>query len=449
LDNLFFSFSDIKYFLFTFLAANFQGTTFLLVALIVLLVLYFTISGAEAALFSLEKKEINLLKTKDHTAARRIVNLLDEPKELFASLLIAGTFIAICIIVLANLLIDKLLSLENISGAIALAGKVLVIAFVLIFFGRILPKVWATQNNLRFAYGCSWIIEGLHVLLRKISRWIVSLADGIGKRAGTVKTEVMNMQELDEVIDIKTDAEATPEEKNIMRGVIKFGNITVRQVMKSRLDVSGIEWNSNFGDLIKRIGELRYSRLPVFKGSMDNVVGMINTKDLISDLGQPSHYDWHPLMRQPFFVPEQKLIEDLLKDFQQKRIHFAVVVDEFGGTSGIVTMEDILEEVIGDIRDEFDIEESNNKKLDDYNYLFEGKTLIHEACRLMKLPLNTFDTVRGESETVAGLVMEVAGDIPADNENIPCGDFNFSVTQSENNRIKLVKFSINSPVNNL
>jgi putative hemolysin len=389
------------------------------------------------------------LKTKDHTAARRIVNLLDEPKELFASLLIAGTFIAICIIVLANLLIDKLLSLENISGAIALAGKVLVIAFVLIFFGRILPKVWATQNNLRFAYGCSWIIEGLHVLVRKISRWIVSLADGIGKRAGTVKTEVMNMQELDEVIDIKTDAEATPEEKNIMRGVIKFGNITVRQVMKSRLDVNGIEWNSNFGDLIKRIGELRYSRLPVFKGSMDNVVGMINTKDLISYLGQPSHYDWHPLMRQPFFVPEQKLIEDLLKDFQQKRIHFAVVVDEFGGTSGIVTMEDILEEVIGDIRDEFDIEESNNKKLDDYNYLFEGKTLIHEACRLMKLPLNTFDTVRGESETVAGLVMEVAGDIPADNENIPCGDFNFSVTQSENNRIKLVKFSINSPVNNL
>ncbi|OPZ18993.1 MAG: Hemolysin C [Bacteroidetes bacterium ADurb.BinA245] len=435
--------------MFTFLAANFQGTTFLLVALIVLLVLYFTISGAEAALFSLEKKEINLLKTKDHTAARRIVNLLDEPKELFASLLIAGTFIAICIIVLANLLIDKLLSLENISGAIALAGKVLVIAFVLIFFGRILPKVWATQNNLRFAYGCSWIIEGLHVLVRKISRWIVSLADGIGKRAGTVKTEVMNMQELDEVIDIKTDAEATPEEKNIMRGVIKFGNITVRQVMKSRLDVNGIEWNSNFGDLIKRIGELRYSRLPVFKGSMDNVVGMINTKDLISYLGQPSHYDWHPLMRQPFFVPEQKLIEDLLKDFQQKRIHFAVVVDEFGGTSGIVTMEDILEEVIGDIRDEFDIEESNNKKLDDYNYLFEGKTLIHEACRLMKLPLNTFDTVRGESETVAGLVMEVAGDIPADNENIPCGDFNFSVTQSENNRIKLVKFSINSPVNNL
>lgn len=449
MDNLFFSFSDLNYFLFTLLAANFQGTTFLFVALIVLLVLYFTISGAEAALFSLEKKEINLLKTKDHAAAKRIVNLLDEPKELFASLLIAGTFIAICIIVLANLLIDKLISFENISGAIELAGKVLVIAFVLIFFGRILPKVWATQNNLRFAYGCSWIIEGLHVLLRKISRWIVSLADGIGKRAGTVKTEVMNMQELDKVIDIKTDAEATPEEKNIMRGVIKFGNITVRQVMKSRLDVSGIEWNSNFGDLIKRISELRYSRLPVYKGSMDNVVGMLNTKDMIPYLSQPAQYDWHPLMRQPFFVPEQKLIEDLLKDFQQKRIHFAVVVDEFGGTSGIVTMEDILEEVIGDIRDEFDIEESNNKKLDDYNYLFEGKTLIHEACRLMKLPLNTFDTVRGESETVAGLVMEVAGDIPADNENVPCGDFNFTVTQSENKRIKLVKFSINPSVNNI
>ncbi len=449
MDNLVFSFSSIKYFLFTFLAANFQGTTFLFVALIVLLLIYFTISGAEAALFSLDKKEINLLKTKNHATARRIVNLLDEPKELFASLLIAGTFIAICIIVLANLLIDRFVSFEKIGGSIELAGKVLVIAFVLIFFGRILPKVWATQNNLRFAYGCAWVIEGLHLLLRRISKWIVSIADGIGKRAGTLKTEVMNMQELDEVIDIKTDSEASPEEKNIMRGVIKFGNITVRQVMKSRLDVSGIEWNSSFGDLIKKISELRYSRLPVYKGSMDEVVGMINTKDLIPFLNQPTQYEWHALMRQPFFVPEQKLIEDLLKDFQLKRIHFAVVVDEFGGTSGIVTMEDILEEVIGDIRDEFDVEESNNKKIDDYNYLLEGKTLIHEACRLMKLPLNTFDEVKGESETVAGLVMEVAGDIPEENVNIPCGDFILSVLHSENNRIKLVKFSINPPVNNL
>ncbi len=449
MDNLVFSFSSIKYFLFTFLAANFQGTTFLFVALIVLLLIYFTISGAEAALFSLDKKEINLLKTKNHATARRIVNLLDEPKELFASLLIAGTFIAICIIVLANLLIDRFVSFEKIGGSIELAGKVLVIAFVLIFFGRILPKVWATQNNLRFAYGCAWVIEGLHLLLRRISKWIVSIADGIGKRAGTLKTEVMNMQELDEVIDIKTDSEASPEEKNIMRGVIKFGNITVRQVMKSRLDVSGIEWNSSFGDLIKKISELRYSRLPVYKGSMDEVVGMINTKDLIPFLNQSAQYEWHALMRQPFFVPEQKLIEDLLKDFQLKRIHFAVVVDEFGGTSGIVTMEDILEEVIGDIRDEFDVEESNNKKIDDYNYLLEGKTLIHEACRLMKLPLNTFDEVKGESETVAGLVMEVAGDIPEENVNIPCGDFILSVLHSENNRIKLVKFSINPPVNNL
>lgn len=449
MDNLVFSFSSIKYFLFTFLAANFQGTTFLFVALIVLLLIYFTISGAEAALFSLDKKEINLLKTKNHATARRIVNLLDEPKELFASLLIAGTFIAICIIVLANLLIDRFVSFEKIGGSIELAGKVLIIAFVLIFFGRILPKVWATQNNLRFAYGCAWVIEGLHLLLRRISKWIVSIADGIGKRAGTLKTEVMNMQELDEVIDIKTDSEASPEEKNIMRGVIKFGNITVRQVMKSRLDVSGIEWNSSFGDLIKKISELRYSRLPVYKGSMDEVVGMINTKDLIPFLNQPAQYEWHALMRQPFFVPEQKLIEDLLKDFQLKRIHFAVVVDEFGGTSGIVTMEDILEEVIGDIRDEFDVEESNNKKIDDYNYLLEGKTLIHEACRLMKLPLNTFDEVKGESETVAGLVMEVAGDIPEENVNIPCGDFILSVLHSENNRIKLVKFSINPPVNNL
>lgn len=448
MDNPLFIFFSDDFFLFTLLSANLQGTTFLSITLVALLLLSFTIAGAEAALFSLEQKEINLLKTKNHTAARRIVNLLEQPKELFASLLIAGTFISICIIVLSNVLIDRFVSFENINSALEIAGKVLVIAFILIFFGRIFPKVWATQNNLRFAYGSSWIIEGLHWLIKPISRWIVSLADRIGKKAGTMKTEIMNMQELDEVIDIKTDAEASPEEKNIMRGVIKFGNTTVRQVMKSRLDVSGIEWNSSFGDLIKRIGELRYSRLPVYKGNLDEVVGMLNTKDLIPYLTQPADYDWHPLIRQPFFVPEQKLIEDLLKDFQQKRIHFAVVVDEFGGTSGIVTMEDILEEVIGDIKDEFDVEESGNKKLDDSNYIFEGKTLIHDACRLMKLPVHTFDAVKGESETVAGLVMEVAGDIPADNTAIPCGDFIFSVLQSENKRIKLVKISI-KPLENL
>lgn len=425
-----------------FLAANPQATTVLIVSLLVLLFLTFTISGAEVALFSLSTKDINMLKTKQHSAAKRIVNLLDEPKEVYASLLIAGTFVNISIIVLSNFLIDQFISFKGMAPFLEIIIKVIVIAFVLVFAGRILPKVWATQNNLRFAYGASFVIEALHLLLRRISQWIVSLAEGIGKRAGAHKTTAMSMQELDEAIDIKTDEEASPEEKNIMKGIVKFGNITVRQIMRSRLEVSGVDHKLSFGELVKRVEELHYSRLPVYKGSLDEVVGMLNTKDIIPYLSEADNFDWHKLLRQPYFVPEPKLIEDLLKEFQQKRIHFAVVVDEFGGTSGIVTMEDILEEVIGDIRDEFDEEETGNRKLDDNNYIFEGRTMLHDMCKAMKLPMDTFDKVREESESLAGLVLELAGEIPAVNAVITAGDFEFTVLQADNNRVQQVKVTI-------
>jgi len=425
-----------------------QSTTFLAITLLVLLVLTFIISGAEVAIFSLTQQDINVLKTKTNSSAKRVINLLEEPKEVYASLMIVGTFVNISIIVLSNFLITQFISFGNAGQAVEILSKVLMIAFVLVFFGKILPKVWATQHNIWFAYGASAVIEPLHLLLRAISKWIVRLADNIGKRAGADKSDAMSMKELDEAIDIKTDAEATLEEKNIMKGIVKFGNITVKQIMRSRLDVSGIDYNLSFGDLIKRVETLHYSRLPVYKGSLDDVVGMIYTKDLIPYLNEADNYDWHPLMRQPFFVPEPKLIEDLLKEFQQKRIHFAVVVDEFGGTSGIATMEDVLEEVIGDIKDEFDEEESNNYKVDDDNYIFEGKIMVHDMCRIMKLPIDTFDKVKGESESLAGLILELAGELPTQDWVIPCGDFEFEIMKVENNRVQLVKVSIKQRTGN-
>jgi gliding motility-associated protein GldE len=434
--------SIFDYLAFFLLAATMQGTTILVVTLIVLLLLAFTISGAEVALFSLNSKDVNMLKTKQHASAKRIINLLEESKEVYASLLIAGTFINISIIVVSNYLISRFISFDKVAYIFEILSKVLVIAFVLVFFGKILPKVWATQHNLRFAYGASGVVEALHLILRRISKWIVSLADNISKRTGAQKTDAMSIKELDEAIDIKTDEEASQEEKNIMKGIVKFGNISVKQIMRSRLDVSGIDYNLSFGNLIKRVEDLHYSRLPVYKNSLDEVAGIINTKDLIPHLNETENYDWHSLMRQPYFVPEPKLIEDLLKDFQQKRIHFAVVVDEFGGTSGIVTMEDILEEVIGDIKDEFDEEESASYKVDDNNYIFEGKIMIHDMCRIMKLPMDTFDKIKGESESLAGLVLEVAGEFPTTDWVIPCGDFEFAIMQADNNRIQLVKVTI-------
>lgn len=428
-------------FLLYLLSVNMGSTTFLVILLLVLLVVTFSISGAEVALFSLSKKDIDMLKTKQHLSAKRIVELLEEPKEVYASLLIAGTFVNISIVVLSNFLITGLLGTQ-IGGFLLLLIKVVAIVILLVFFGRIFPKVWATQNNLRFAYDWSFLVEALHLLLRRISKWIVKLADGIGKKAGADKSAVLTMQELDEAIDIKTDDEASPEEKNIMKGVVKFGNISVKQIMRSRLYVNGVSYTTSFPDLIRRVEELHYSRLPVYKESLDEVVGILNTKDLIPYLQEGDAFDWHSLIRQPYFVPEPKLIEDLLREFQQKRIHFAVVVDEFGGTSGIVTMEDILEEVIGDIRDEFDEEENDSYKLDDYNYIFEGKIMIHDMCRIMRIPMNTFDDVKGESESLAGLVLELAGELPTVDWVIPIGDFEFAIMQAENNRIQLVKVTI-------
>lgn len=423
-------------------AVNPQGLTVLLITLAALLLLTFTISGAEVALFSLNEKDVNMLKTKQHAAARRIVNLLDEPKEVYASLLLGGTFINICIIVLSNYLINEYLPFRNMGFALELILKVVAISFILVFIGEIMPRVWATQNNLRFAYGTSFIISSLHLLLRRVSRWTVALADSIGRRVGANRSEAMNIRELDEAIDIRSDDEVSPEEKNILKGILKFGNISVRQIMRSRLDVNGVEYKSSFRELLRRLEELHYSRLPVYRGNLDEIAGIIYSKDIIPYLNQSDEFDWHTLIRQPYFVPESRLIEDLLKDFQQKKTHFAIVVDEFGGTAGIVTMEDILEEVIGEIRDEFDEEESINRRVDDHNYIFEGKTMIHDMCKTMRIPTDTFDAVRGESESLAGLILELAGEFPAANSVITSGDFDFTVLQAENTRIQQVKVTI-------
>lgn len=437
--------------LFSLLAVKADGTIILAVLLFVLMVLSFFIAAGEVALFSLSGKDINLLKTKQHAAARRIVDLLEEPKEVYTSLLISGTFFNICIIVLSNFLLNELLHLENSLSALgsyayitALVIKVLIIAFIIIFFCRILPKVWATQNNLRVAYDCSYVVEGLHLLLVRISRRMVSIADVIGKRLGATRSRSTSLEELDQAIDITTDDETSAEEKSILKGIVKFGNISVKQVMRTRLDVSGIQYDIAFPELLKKIEELHYSRLPVYKSSLDEITGILNTKDLQAHLQQPDNFDWHILLRQPYFVPETKLIEDLLKDFQTKRTHFAIVVDEFGGTSGIVTMEDILEEVIGEIKDEFDEEEGNIRKLDDNNFIFEGKTTINDACKAMKIPQNTFDEVRGESESMAGLVLELSGEFPAINTVINSGDFDFTILDAYKNRILEIKVSINT-----
>lgn len=421
------------------LLANMEGTTVLSIIILALLIFSFIISGAEIALFSLTYKDINVLKTKKDAAWKRIVNLLEEPKTLLASLLIANTFINVAIIIFSNFLILQLFPMY--SGAGWFLVRMCIIAVVLILVGEVMPKMWASQSNLWFAYSVSPFIEVIHYLFRRVGTSLVRTSDRIERFLGK-KADIYNLKEFNHDIDISNQG-ASEEEKNILKGIAKFRFTTVRQVMRTRLDVNGVDYSLSFHSLVRRVEELHYSRLPVYKSSLDDIVGIIHTKDLLPYLDQQDDFDWRSLLRQPYFIHEQKLIEDLLADFQSKRIHFAVVVDEFGGTSGIVTLEDIMEEIIGDIKDEFDEEESGNRRIDDHTYIFEGRTMINDVCRILDIPGDTFDKVRGESDSVAGLVLELSRKFPSVDDVITAGNFEFTVLETDRNRILKVKLRIN------
>jgi putative hemolysin len=422
------------------LANGLQATTTILALFVlVLLMLSFFISGAQIAFFSLNYRDINTLKTKQDAGWRRIATLLEEPKLLMASLLIANSLVNIAIIILSNLLIDQLIVMPEGWQWFKLIIKIFLITVVILLFGEVLPKIRAAHNNLRTAYEASFFVEPIHYLFKRLGAWLLGISDGIEKFFGRASSRAYTQQQMEEAIRSTVHEE---EEQRILAGIYKFRHITVKQIMRTRLDVSGIDYNITFGAVKHRVEELHYSRLPVYRTSLDDIAGMIHTKDILPYLNEPDDFNWHTIMRQPYFVHEQKYIEDLLKEFQNKRIHFAVVVDEFGGTSGIVTLEDILEEIIGDIKDEFDDDESGSNKMDDGSYLLEGRMMIHDALTLMGLPADTFDSVRGDSDSIAGLMLEVAGEIPKTNDVLTIGDFVFTILEVNRNRIQKVKVAI-------
>jgi gliding motility-associated protein GldE len=399
------------------------------------------LSGSEVAFFSLTFKDINILKTKQDVSWKRIVSLLEEPRTLLASMLIANSIVNIAIIILANFLIDEMVLLKQNFWLFEFLIKVILIGFVMILFGEVMPKIWATQNNLQFAYYTSGVIELVHLLFRRVGSWAVQRSEGLERAFGGKKSS-FSLEQLDYQIDQTTKNEASEDERNILKGIVKFGSITVKQIMRTRLEVCGVSYELTFDQLKQKVEELHYSRLPVFRNSLDELAGMVHSKDLIAWLGQPDDFDWHNVLRPTYFVHEHKLIEDLLQEFQQKRIHFAVVVDEFGGTSGIVTLEDVLEEIIGDIRDEFDDEETGSRRLEDGSYIFEGRTMLNDVCKIMNISVDTFDKVKGESDSLAGLILEISGEIPKINDIVPCGDFEFTILDADSSRIKKVKVAI-------
>ena len=373
---------------------------------------------------------------------------MEQPKTLLTSIILANVFVNIAIIIIANILFESFLITTSLTFIAQFFIKLASISLIILLFAEMLPKVWATNHKILFASTSSLIIEISNSLLYRLSRRIVRFTDRLEKRFNQDRSSLIDDMEIDFAIDLLPEHEASPEEKQILKGIRKFGGTTVKQIMRSRLDVSGIEKGNSFPEVLGTVKDLNYSRLPVYTGSLDEIAGMLHTKDLLPHLNESSDFNWQTLIRKPYFVHEQKLIEDLLQEFRTKRMHFAIVVDEFGGTSGIVTLEDIMEEIIGEIEDEFDDEESINKKIDDYNYIFEGKIMINDACRAMKLPVDTFNEVKGDSDSLAGLVLEIAGEFPQVNAELVSGDFVFIPLEINKNRIDKIKIIIKPSITN-
>ena len=445
-------FNTVHAFVLYFLALSPAAVTVLLVATCILLFLSFIVSGSQVAFFSLSGKDIRVLKKREHPSYRRIVTMLDQPKTLLASMRIANSFFNLCIILTLNLLINNWMPVNQNGHYVwpvwaIFSFKVVVVSVLIIVFGELLPKVWATHYKVRFASSSSLLIEIFNSLFYGFSKKLVRLSDRLTKKISPENNPGIETANIDLAIDLLPDHEASEEEKQILKGIYKFGDTSVKQVMRTRLDVSGISFTSNFTEVMQKIQELHYSRIPVYKNNLDEIAGILHTKDILPHIDREPDFNWHSLLRKPYFVHEQKFIEDLLQEFRNKRIHFAVVVDEFGGTSGIVTLEDIMEEVIGDIQDEFDDEESVNKKIDDFNYIFEGKLMINDACKAMGLPVDTFDEIRGDSDSVAGLLLEIAGEFPQVDAKLVSGDFTFIPLSINKNRIDKVHIIV-APTNN-
>ncbi len=422
-------------------ATSATQVTILIIVILLLLLMTAITAGAETAYFSLTAKDVNYLKTKDDAGARQVIRLLDQPKLLLANILVANNFINIAVVISTNMLM-KLLLPPTLSTLAFFLIQVIAVTFLLVLFGEVLPKVYATQNNMRMALFAAPVLNTISGIFKPVSRMLVSSTNYIEEKIGSKPASAISNEDFEHAIELTVGHTATREEVNIFKGILKFGQITVRQIMRTRLDVSGIPYEITFPQVQKLAIEVGYSRMPVYKENLDKVVGMIHTKDFLPHTDD-DNFEWHSLIRPAYFVHEAKLIEDLLKEFQQKRIHFAVVVDEFGGTSGIVTLEDIMEEIIGDIKDEFDEEDLHFRKIDNHNFIFEGKTLINDVCRLIGEQSDTFDAVRGESDSLAGLILEISGKFPAVNETISWEQYDFTVLNIDKMRIQRVKLTIN------
>ncbi len=413
--------------------------------ILILIGLFFVsgfISGAETAFFAITPAQFFQLKETTSGRSRLVYALLEKPKRLLATLLISINFVNIAIVVLSSLIFEAVFEFRD-HQVIGFLIQVVSVTFVIVLFCEVMPKVYATQNALRSALKSVLVIFALDKVLRPFSSLLVYSTSFVEQRFGHKGYDV-SVDELTHAIDITSDKSTPEEEKKILKGIARFGNTDVRQIMKPRMDVIAFDKELKFTDLIASVNEHRYSRLPVYEGSFDHVIGVLYIKDVIPFLDKKDDADfaWIKLMREAYFVPESKKINDLLQEFQEKKIHLAVVIDEYGGSSGLVTLEDILEEIVGEINDEFDEEEMEYSKLDNRNFVFEGKTNLNDISRVMEVDRSFLNEGNESIDTLAGLILEIKGSIPQRNETIKHHDIIYTIESADKKRIKRVKITL-------
>ena len=411
------------------------------IALLILLIASGFISGAETAFFAITPAQLIKLKEAKHSSQRIVYQLLNTPKRLLAVLLITINFINIAIVVVSSIIITSLFNFSH-HELMGFLIQVVAVTFLIVLFCEVMPKVYATQNAIRFAAIAAIPVFVLDKALRPLSAMLVSMTSLIDKRVEQKGYEV-SVDELTHAIDITSDKNTPEDEKKILKGIARFGHIDVKQIMKPRMDVVGFEKEMTLQEIIPSIIENRYSRIPVYEETFDTVLGVLYIKDLLPFLDQQEeNFDWLKLLRPAYFVPESKKINDLLQEFQEMKMHLAIVVDEYGGSSGIVTLEDILEEIVGEINDEFDDDELFYSRLDGQTVVFEGKTLLNDVCRVLEVERKTFDIGNEEVDTLAGMLLELKGGIPKLNEVIRFKDITFTIESADRRRIKRVKVAL-------
>ncbi len=417
------------------------GTAIGLLVVLVMVVCSALVSGAEVAYFSIDEKGREELQGDVNSTNHRILKLLEHPKRLLATILVSNNFINVGIVIVSAYVLEHLFEYHG-NATLRFVVEVLTVTLILLIMGEVTPKIYATEKNLRLArlMALPLTVAERVFPINVISKFLVNATSVIDKR---IKNRVeISVDDLSNALDLAEDIDQTDDEHKLLQGIITFGDTSVKQVMKSRLDVVAIEEKTSFLEVLSTIRGCGFSRIPVYRESFDHIMGVLYIKDLLRYVDKGDHFRWQKLIRSPFFVPEQKKLDDLLREFQQRKIHLAVVVDEYGGTSGIVTLEDVLEEIVGEITDEFDEEDLIYSKVDDKTYIFEGKTPLTDLSRILNVKMSEFEEKRGDSDSLAGFVIELAGKIPLKGERIKFNQFTFTIEAADKRRVKSIKVSI-------